>query len=209
MPPLGYKVFQLESSSENGQRELTEPSPKDGVLENECLRVTAENDGTLSLLDKRSGTTYKDLNCFLDEGDAGDEYNFSPPTQQIETSSLEADWTVESNVAPNTFTMKGDLNLPRSLVETRSYRSEEKVWCPAIVEVRLLPGSRRVDITTEFYNRARDHRLRAIFSKRDGSRKIRGRNRFWYDRAFHKHPKAVQVGGRKIPPPTPSVALST
>ncbi len=163
VPPLGYKVFQLQPSSENGQPESTGPEPKDGVLENEFLRITAEDNGTLSLLDKRFGITYKGLNRLVDEGDAGDEYNFSPPTEQTKTTFLDTEWTVESNANPHTFTMKGDLNLHRALVESRSSRSEETVRCPAIVEVRLLPGSQRVEISTEFYNRARDHRLRAVF----------------------------------------------
>lgn len=78
-------------------------------------------------------------------------------------SSLEVDWTVEPGENFYTFAMRGDLNLHRALAEGRSSRSEELVRCPAIVTVRLLPDSRRVEITTEFYNRVRDHRLRAVF----------------------------------------------
>lgn len=163
VPPLGYKVYQLTSSSDNGRREPTGPKPEDGVLENEILKVMAEEDGTLSLLDKRTGTTYEGLNRLVDEGDAGDEYNFSPPAEQTVKTSRDADWTVEPGENPYTFAMRGDLNLNRSLVEGRSSRSEEVVRCPAIVMVRLLPDSQRIEITTEFYNRVRDHRLRAVF----------------------------------------------
>lgn len=163
VPPLGYKLYQLTSSAENGRRKPAAPQPGNGVLENELLKVTAEKDGTLAVLEKGTGAEYRGLNRLDDEGDAGDEYNFSPPREQALVGSREAEWTAEPGEQPYTFTMHGDLNLPRSLTEDRSSRSEELVRCPAVVTVRLLPGSRRIEISTDFYNRARDHRLRAVF----------------------------------------------
>ena len=163
VPPLGYKLYQLTSSPDNGRREPTPPRPAEGILENELLKVTAENDGTLSILEKESGIEYRGLNRLDDEGDAGDEYSFSPGGEKLVVGSLEAEWTVEPGEQPYTFTMRGDLNLPRALTEDRSSRSEECARCPAVTTIRLLPGSRRVEITTEFYNRVRDHRLRVVF----------------------------------------------
>lgn len=163
VPPLGYKVYQLTSSAGNGRREPAALRPAGGVLENELLKVTAETDGTLSILEKNSGVEYQGSNRILDEGDAGDEYNFSPPSEQVTAGSREAEWTVEAGEQPYTFTMRGDLNLPRALTEDRVSRARELVRCPAIVTVRLLPRSRRIEINTEFYNRVRDHRLRAVF----------------------------------------------
>ncbi len=142
---------------------MCEPFMARSLLENDLLKVTAERDGTLTLLEKSSGIEYRGLNRFADAGDAGDEYNFSPPGGQAVASSTEAEWTVEPGDRPYTFRMRGDLNLPRALTEDRASRSQELVLCPAIVTIRLLPGSRRVEINTEFYNRVRDHRLRAVF----------------------------------------------
>lgn len=161
--PVGYKLYKLTSSSDNGHREPAAPRLEDGVLENELLKVAMEQDGTLTVLEKSSGVEYRGLNRFADEGDAGDEYNFSPPNEQTVASSTQAEWTVEPGERPYTFRMRGDLNLPRALTEDRSSRSQELVRCPAVVTVRLLPGSRRVEINTEFYNRVRDHRLRVVF----------------------------------------------
>ena len=45
-------------------------------LENEFLVVTMEKNGTLAMLDKRTGRRFTGLNRFLDGGDCGDEYNY-------------------------------------------------------------------------------------------------------------------------------------
>ena len=167
VPSLGYKAYRLVSFGEGEQREPADQAggqeSDEGTLENEHLRVVAEKDGTLSVTDKRSGHCYVGLNRFVDEGDAGDEYSFSPPTEQLQENSSDAEWEVEIGEEPRTLLLRGAFNLPRGLAENRASRVEETVRCPLNVWVRLSPGSRRIEIRTEFYNRARDHRLRAVF----------------------------------------------
>lgn len=162
IPPLGYKVFRLVESRQGDRKRLDEP-PWEATLENETLKVNLEGDMTLSVLDKASGKLYTGLNLFVDEGDAGDEYNFSPPEVQRRVFSSQEDWKMEAGEDPRTLVFRGDLRLPKELASSRVSRSGETVRCPINVRVRLDPGSRRVEIRTEFYNRARDHRLRVVF----------------------------------------------
>jgi alpha-mannosidase len=50
------------------------------VIDNKTFRVEASRaDGTLTITDKRTNTVFAGLNRFVDGGDAGDEYNYSPP----------------------------------------------------------------------------------------------------------------------------------
>ena len=167
VPSLGYKVYRLVSVGEGEPRETADQTngqkPDEGVLENEYLKVIAEKDGTLSVTDKRLGRCYAGLNRFVDEGDAGDEYSFSPPAEQLQENSSDAEWELEGGEDPRTLVLRGAFHLPRGLAENRASRVEETVRCPLNVRVRLSPGSRRVEIRTEFYNRSRDHRLRAVF----------------------------------------------
>lgn len=162
IPPLGYKAFRLVESSEGERMRLAEP-PWEATLENERLRVSVEGDMTLTVLDKESGKSYTGLNLFVDEGDAGDEYNFSPPEAQRRVLSSEEDWDIETGDDPRVLMLRGSLRLPRGLSTSRTSRSEETVRCPVNVRVRLAPGSRRVEVQAELYNRARDHRLRVVF----------------------------------------------
>jgi mannosylglycerate hydrolase len=168
VPPLGYRVYRLLSGEEGERDESREPEgegiPWDVVLENEVLRVTVEGEATLRVLDKRTGAEYGGLNLLSDEGDAGDEYNHSPPSEEGKPfTSAGADWEVGVGDDPDTLLLRGRLRLPRGLRADRAARSEETVQCPVNVRVRLLPGSRRVEIRTELVNRVRDHRLRAVF----------------------------------------------
>jgi mannosylglycerate hydrolase len=164
VPSLGYSVYRLVSSPEGERRrEPSGPPPESGALENEHLRVTAESDGTLSILEKSSGRLYSGVNRLVDEGDAGDEYNFSPPSAQRTAASPNFEWRLEDGEDGHTLVLRGNLDLPRSLTADRFSRSEETARCPVIVRVGLAPGSRRVEIETEFYNRVKDHRLRAVF----------------------------------------------
>lgn len=164
VPSLGYKVYRLiGSSKDEKRREPPGRTSGEGVLENEFLRVTAERDGTFSILEKGSERLYPGMNRLVDDGDTGDEYNFSPPRAQKGILSTDSEWRLEPGEDTHTLVMRGDLDLPKGLAADRSSRSDESVRCPVIVRLRLGPGSRRVEIRTEFYNRARDHRLRAVF----------------------------------------------
>ncbi len=163
VPSLGYKVYYLKTAQERRKRRSAEEKPWDIVLENEHLKVGVESDFTLSILDKASGRTYPGMNLLVDEGDAGDEYNFSPPATQKTFLSSETDWEIEYGEDPNTLWLRGTLRLPRGLTPDRLARSGDLARCPINVSVRLAPGSRRVEIKTELYNRVRDHRFRAVF----------------------------------------------
>ena len=164
VPPLGYNVYRLVTSeAEEEPDPEEEEQPWDAVLENEHLRVSVEDDFTLRVLEKKSGEVYFGLNLFVDEGDAGDEYTFSPPKEQSRFLSSEADWRIEAGEDADTMMLRGMIRLPKSLSLDRNSRSEDLVRCTVKVAVRLASGSRRVEIKTEFNNRARDHRLRVAF----------------------------------------------
>ncbi|MGI9050161.1 MAG: alpha-mannosidase, partial [Rubrobacteraceae bacterium] len=163
VPPLGYKVYRLVTSQRDEELEQEEEQPWDAVLENEHLRVSVEDDFTLRVLEKKSGVAYSGLNLFVDEGDAGDEYTFSPPREQSRFLSSGAEWRIEAGEDIYTMVLRGMIRLPKGLSPNRNSRSEDLVHCTVKVAVRLPPGSRRVEIRTEFYNRAKDHRLRAVF----------------------------------------------
>jgi mannosylglycerate hydrolase len=171
VPPLGYRVYRLlsgDAEQPEGDEKPDEPqapeAPWDAVLENEVLKVTVDGEATLTVLDKHTGAEYGGLNLLVDEADAGDEYNYSPPRGGGgRHTSAGADWEVGIGEDPNTLLLRGRLRLPRGLQADRAGRSADTAQCPVNVLVRLLPGSRRVELRTEFFNRVRDHRLRAVF----------------------------------------------
>ena len=161
VPPLGYRTYRLE---ERPCRRATQ-SPGNAI-ENEYFRVEAdpERGGALRILDKESGAVYEGFNVFVDEGDAGDEYNYSPPKERdlvVESTSFRASVERVEGPAVSALRIKLEMEVPEKL-EGQS-RSESRVAIPLTSEVYLYRGVRRIDIRTTVLNKAMDHRLRVKF----------------------------------------------
>ena len=175
LPPMGYRVYTLKSlqtatvSTAAGGAPTSDgllaPAPVDSasaVLDNGLVRVTVGRDGTFTLRDIQSGFERAGLNEIVDDGDAGDEYTFSPPRQQSLFSSKELAWTIRRT--DRSILAAADFVLPAGLSDDRAGRSQDTVGCRLETRLDLEPGSRLVRITTTFDNACLDHRLRARFA---------------------------------------------
>ena len=161
--PLGEKLLAKLSVSDE-----TKPPY---VIENEYFRVEANPDATLTVTDKRTNAIYAGLNRFVDGGDAGDEYNYSPPQRdssfapKLSGLSLSKPATVKvfrHSLIP-TLEIRTMLHVPGQLAPDRKTRSKALVTIPITSRISLAPGVPRIDIHTEVDNTAKDHRLRVHF----------------------------------------------
>ena len=184
-PSDGRRLTADGCSSPDGRR-LT----ADGCsLENALLRVTLHPNGTLDLLDKATGHAYPGLNLLEDGEDIGDEYDYCPCAHpEVHTSvgaggAGAAQTTGVASTAAAELSARGAgtvrvvdsgpllgrleasfvLRLPAGIRRDRKRRMRRKVDCPVRVLVTLRHGSPLVEMETVFDNRARDHRLRALF----------------------------------------------
>lgn len=173
-------------------------SPADGVLENGTLRVEVGADGSF-FLDGPGGRTGPH-NVLLDEGDRGDEYTYSYAGPAV--TSARASGTRETRVDP----LRGEvraryaLRVPASLRPDRRARDEATVDLAVETVVRLEAESDRVEVTTTVDNRARDHRLGALFATGRATRTHVAGEQF----AWVRRPNAVgrRLGWREQPPDT-------
>jgi len=156
IPPLGYRCFVVRAADE--PRAVEAPS-SDRHLENEYLRVVANPDGSFDLLDKRTERLYERCNLLSDSADIGDFYNYSPPEEDRIVRGFD-DATV-MRISSNSMVIEGELLIPMAACDNRRRRTEETVRC-GISETITLKG-RRVEIRLTIDNRAKDHRLRALF----------------------------------------------
>lgn len=164
LPPFGFATFRLVPGK---------PRPASGslftddrTLENEFYRVTVYQDGTFDLLDKDTGALFRGLNLLEDSGDAGDEYNYSPPEEQrvFTSKGLRGELgRAEDLPWKGSLRVKLELPLPQGLCPDRMSRSEQLVEVPVTFTISLKRGVRRVEVRAEVENRARDHRLRVAF----------------------------------------------
>lgn len=165
VPPFGYRVYRLCPFS--GKRaQYGSLLWGERALENEFLRVEVKGDGTLTVTDKATGAVYRSLGYFEDSGDAGDEYNYSPPDLQeiLYTKESPADIeVVEDEPGWATIRIRHLFELPAGLTSDRRGRSEEKTACEIVSFVTLQSRVRRVDVRTVVENRVCDHRLRVGF----------------------------------------------
>jgi 2-O-(6-phospho-alpha-D-mannosyl)-D-glycerate hydrolase len=149
------------------------------TIENARYRVTAADDGTLLVDDRRSGASLAGVHRFDDGGDRGDSYSFCP---------LVGDTPLAAPAAAARVTAAGpvyaelevavELELPKSLAPDRRSRSEETVPCPAVTRVRLAAGSERIEFATTLSNRAGDHRLRVRFPTPEAIGRVRAEGHF-------------------------------
>ncbi|MBU4321541.1 hypothetical protein L6304_01405, partial [bacterium] len=163
LPPFGYRVYKLTLGSEEQGRGL---AVDDKTIENEFYKVRAQDDGSLIIEDKETGEIYRNFNHFEDSGDAGDEYNYSPPEEQevFTSKGIKADIRLIED-GPDRAIIRVDqtLKLPKSLTKDRRGRGKERVDERIVSFVTLQKGVRRIDIRTIVGNEAKDHRLRAVF----------------------------------------------
>jgi len=134
-------------------------------IENEYLRCQLTEDGTLRVEHKPTGLIYSGLNRLLDESDAGDEYNYSPPAAEVQRSGPDL-------MAPPQAHERGPLRA--SLQSRFAYRipagldTDRRALAETVplligLTVSLEKKSSRLDIRLRIGNAARDHRLRAHF----------------------------------------------
>ena len=164
IPAYGYKAYALIPSKE--VEISTDIKVGDNFIENEYFKVTINDNGTINIEDKRNGNVYNSLNIFEDGGDMGDEYDYSPPPEDLIVESKDFKASTEIiEKGPYVATAKIYLEMlvPESLTEDRKKRSERKIKLPITCFISLYSKVPRIDIKVIVDNKAKDHRLRVKF----------------------------------------------
>jgi len=162
VPGFGWKTF----TPTDGDGPPTELRATDHSLANEHIGVVVDgNDGTLTIT-TTDGIEIRGANRYVDGGDGGDTYNYSPPAtdvlvdrpdavrvELIEAGSLRARLLVTTSYRWPTHAV-GDMR-------SCSQRSEELTAVEIRTTLELRAGEPFLRVHTELDNRCRDHRLRA------------------------------------------------
>jgi len=170
VPACGYKTYTVIpqpaiTEYEGGVQNLFCCSAS-CEMENEYLNVQVQSNGTLTITDKTTGEMYDNCNAFEDSGDVGDEYNYSYPLRDriVYNIGLPAVIElVEQGPLRVTYKVTQTLPVPKCATKDRQTRSQEMVDIPITSYISLSAGAKRIDITTEVENNAKDHRLRVLF----------------------------------------------
>lgn len=183
IPCLGYRTYAWIRSKEDQAIIDSDSSSiitSDNEMENEYLKVSIHEDGTLSVLDKQSGRLYEDLCAYEDAGDIGSEYVFKQPNGEKTrtTNGLKANIKVVENTSfLASFEIVHEWLVPKCADETldreiltitpvwerQAQRVDELVPIQIKTVVTLEKGDKSVRVKTTINNQAKDHRIRALF----------------------------------------------
>ncbi|MEN7973978.1 MAG: glycoside hydrolase family 38 C-terminal domain-containing protein, partial [Verrucomicrobiota bacterium] len=183
VPALGYAEYKLAPASEALSSEATDLCCGGDWMENEHLKVSIENDGRLTLLDKSTGEEFSGLHYFSDDGQ-----NRTPNAAWTHCPAIKdklftncgreaaIDLVSQSDLAIR-MKVKYNMQIPVGLDmdnQTQccsqiyiNYAADER--SPKLIEIpiesilTLRKDSKRLDIETTLDNRAQDHRLRVMF----------------------------------------------
>jgi len=179
LPALGYMSFTVREGDMAPKDEIVSASmlptrhpafpglaTSDRSLANDLLAVTVESNGTLTLIDKRSGETYSRLLTFEDAADIGDGWYHGQAVndQSFVSIGTSTDVAVIANgLHLARLRIRTTLRLPAEFKFDRMTRSEDFV--PLVIDscVTLCAGADRLEIETTVHNNVRDHRLRVLF----------------------------------------------
>jgi mannosylglycerate hydrolase len=159
---FGYKTFYIKENESVPENSCYVYS--DGVFTNDFFQVNIESNGSLTISDSITGKTFKNLNIFEESGNAGDEYDFSPPREDeiITTKDSSPEIKVIHNgpifaTVKITYTMK----FPEDTDENRRSTHYKTSTIESYVTVNRYED--RVDIKTVIDNTVKNHRIRALF----------------------------------------------
>ncbi|HEY8172688.1 MAG TPA: glycoside hydrolase family 38 C-terminal domain-containing protein, partial [Dehalococcoidia bacterium] len=150
---------------EYGERAANRVRSDGRAIENEFFAVEAQDDGTLTVRDKRDGRVLSGLNRFVDGGDRGDEYNYCVPEEDaaVDRPSATPKVRVERGTDVQRLTVEMTYVLPSGLSQDRRSRSAATCDERIVSEITLAAGVPRIDVRTTVFNAAEDHRLRVHF----------------------------------------------
>ena len=177
VPAFGYAAYLLKEGCASARAQSLVTG--ENVMENEFIRAGIQKDGSVDILDKRTGRSYAGLGVFEDVGDVGDEYVFQQSLgEAITTKGVCAKVElIEDNPACAAFRVEHVMKIPacadpaifEAMQEMRWRedrilgRSENMVELKISVVYSLSRSAKQVEMHIELDNCAKDHRLRVLF----------------------------------------------
>ncbi len=198
IPACGYAAFDVAIDEAPAPAKPATFRTSERSAENTHVRLSINDDGTVDVVDRSTGTRYARCAELEDVGDAGDEYNYSPPPSDTRVTSADATGVritrLQDGPVRAEFRIDLTLPVPAAITSDRSARSVETVSTPVSVVVSLDADSPRVGLRVTVDNQSRDHRLRMLFPVgSDAVTNVRAETAFGVARRPARRPVPAQV----------------
>ena len=176
VPAMGFKTFYLadrgteEQCSAVGDKACQCAASAD-TIENEILKLTVNPDGTVDILDKKTGRLLKNAHKIECSADEGDEYTYSNARGLCCTVQNGKVLAISQAENSSSIQVLYELNLPWN----QTAEAGDKTGAPGtnscngpkisiLSTFTLKKGSDTVDIQSDIQNEAEGFRLRALFA---------------------------------------------
>ncbi len=165
IPATGYKTLEILGGNMHDR-------PVNGIvtglnrMKNEYISAEVMHDGTITVEDFSAGKIYTGLNCFMDNGEAGNGFQHIPPYKDDIYISCGKNLNisiVENNQMRGILKVTQHFEVPSGLETNMLSRSSIKTDIVITTNVILRARSKYLEFITEVDNNAVDHRLRVVF----------------------------------------------
>ena len=166
VPGMGYRTFRVRPVCARTFRRPQSMLTGSQTMNNEYLTVTINANGTLDVLDKRTGRTYRGLGYFRDSGEVGHPWeHYAPANDQVFTTLNErAEVTLlRDGELEAVFRVRLNWALPEARTPDDKGRSAVVKPYPIVNTITLRKGEPWVEIVTEIDNVVEDHYLQVAF----------------------------------------------
>lgn len=166
IPAMGYKTYiivETERNIEESQNLTVEnKATSKNKVENKFFKVTVNENGTLNILDKKTGFEYKDVLLVEDGSDDGDEYDFSPLADDFVVYSNDVKANIE--VINRSLSSEIKINYTMSIPKDLDSRKAKKIDGSMDIGISVKIDNCKPFINLEFdvNNKAYDHRVRVL-----------------------------------------------
>ncbi|HZW40326.1 MAG TPA: glycoside hydrolase family 38 C-terminal domain-containing protein [Ignavibacteriaceae bacterium] len=163
IPSIGYQTFNvIPGKSIKKEKGFTYQQNGFHFLENNYLKIQINNDGSLDLLNKETGYTFKNICYLFSEGEEGHAWVHKPVGPIMTSLNSKAiikrifDGPVESKVS-----IKYNLKVPANLLE-RQKNKPKFVKIPIELQLGLSKCSKYFTLKIKLNNTSESHRLRLM-----------------------------------------------
>ncbi|HEY3591273.1 MAG TPA: glycoside hydrolase family 38 C-terminal domain-containing protein [Buttiauxella sp.] len=159
IPACGYQTLYLQEGVSAGFDKQSRPT---ATLENEWLRLDADEQGILTLTDKRSRQVYPHILQLVDGGDAGDNYNYSPPFDDwlITSDTFLTSFSGQHGPLQSHITLNWQMVVPQDLTARNERRADGRLGISMVIT--LAHSNAWLDVAISVNNTVCDHRLQVL-----------------------------------------------
>lgn len=162
LPPLGYDTYYIKEQENSCDKLIT---CEDEFIENDYYKVIVKLDGSVSIYDKLNNITLDKCLIYEDSGNDGDEYNYSPPKNDLIISS-ENYYMVSFKIYKSQNVEKIIINTILKAPSSLEQRNKGIIDGEVLIKTEILLNklSQYIHFNVEVNNKIKDHKLRVLFN---------------------------------------------